>query len=100
MNKVEFNKFRGDFSNISPKIGHNDQKLVIGIKDEGYFYKLECGRNNIGRIVFSTMESKYHAKEERLFPEFYFQIGKDNYLSGVELRTLQSKLIKDKILSK
>lgn len=92
MNKKEFNQFREDFSSISPVIGHSVQKLEMGINDEGVFYKMECARDNIGRIVFSSMGIK------KMFPKHFFQINTEGFLTGREIRTFQSVLYKKKLL--
>ena len=93
MNKTEFSQFREDFSQISPKIGRSVQSLKFGVKpSHNDFYMLEMARDNIGQICFSDLMSK------KKFPRHFFEINTDGFLNGREMRTLQSVLLKKKLI--
>ncbi len=90
MNKERFDIVRHNWNSLAPKIGstegHCINKLIFKVKDSGRgkFEEMECARDNIGRVCFTDLFEKKH------FPTFYYQIGREGYLSHSEIDSLDS----------
>ena len=85
MNKDKFEVMRDQYNAIAPKIGHSINKLIFKVKDtgRGKFEEMECSRDNVGKVCFMDTFEKKH------FPDFFYQIGKDGYLSHPEIDSLE-----------
>ena len=92
MNKDKFKAVQKEWNSLAPKIGategHCINKLIFKVKDtgRGRFEEMECARDNVGKICFmDTFEKKY-------FPDFFFQVNKEGFLSHAEIDSLESIL--------
>ena len=89
MNKEKFKVTQQAWNSLAPKIGmtegHCINKLIFKVKDSGRgkFEEMECSRDNIGKVCFMDTFEKKH------FPDFFYQIGKDGYLSHPEIDSLE-----------
>jgi hypothetical protein len=88
MNKEKFEVVRHNWNSLAPKIGHSVNKLIFKVKDtgRGKFEEMECSRDSIGKVCFMDTFEKKH------FPDFFYQIGRDGYLSHAEIDSLESIL--------
>ena len=92
MNKEKFMVTQSNWNSIAPKIGttegHCIKKLIMKVKDkgDGKFEEMEVSRDSIGKVCFMDTFEKKH------FPDYYYQIGRDGFLSHAEMDSLESIL--------